>query len=151
MALLYGHLLATSPEYDADEWARCEALYAGGRKRLKNPPVLRQLFHRHNAETQQSYDERLQRAYYIPYAGQVIDFIVAALFDEKLTLELEGGTAADSFYTDFQENVAGAPGPKLELRQLLRRQNPGRAEEATRMDAARAAARAERGTGVARR
>lgn len=126
MPLLYRHLLATSPEYDADEWARCDALYAGGRKLLKNPAVLKQLFHKHNAETSQSYDERLARAYYIPYAGQVIDFIVAALFGEKLTLELQaedGETQEpDAFYDEFQENVAGELGPKLELRQLLRRQ-----------------------------
>jgi hypothetical protein len=122
MPLLYRHLLATSPEYDADEWARCDALYAGGRKLLKNQAVLRQLFHQHNAETPQSYAERLARAYCIPYAGQVIDFIVAALFGEKLTLELEGGTQADAFYTEFQGSVAGELGPKLELRQLLRLQ-----------------------------
>jgi hypothetical protein len=122
VTLLYKHLLATSPEYDADEWARCDALYAGGRKLLKNPAVVKQLFHRHNAETADVYEERLARAYYIPYAGQVIDFIVAALFGEKLTLELDGEAAADKFYDEFQENVAGQLGPKLELRQLLRRQ-----------------------------
>lgn len=122
MPLLYRHLLATSPEYDADEWARCDALYAGGRKLLKNPTVLKQLFHKHNAETQQSYDERLQRAYYIPYAGQVIDFIVAALFGEQLKIQPEDGATADPFYEEFQKSVAGELGPKLELRQLLRKQ-----------------------------
>lgn len=121
MALLYRHLLATSPEYDADCWARCDALYAGGPRLLRNPAVLKQLFHKHNAETPESYKERLERAYYIPYAGQVIDFIVAALFGEQLKIEPETGTA-DPFYDEFQKSVAGELGPKLELRQLLRRQ-----------------------------
>lgn len=119
VTLLYRHLLATSPEYDADEWARCDALYAGGRKLLRNQAVLKQLFDQHNAETAEAYAERLARAFYIPYAGQLIDFIVAALFGEKLTLELEGGAAADAFYAGFQENVAGALGPKLDLRRQI--------------------------------
>jgi len=117
--LTYGQLHAKHPEYDADEWARCRALYAGGKKLLKNKAVMDMLFPPHNAETAIVYQERCRRAFIIPYAGQVIDFIVAALFGEQLKVEAPG---ADPFYAEFVKNVAEPGADELELRKLLNHQ-----------------------------
>jgi Phage portal protein, SPP1 Gp6-like len=109
-------------DYDADLWRTCHALYAGGKALLGDRELLTELLPSHNAEEQWVYDERCARAFYIPYAGQVIDFIVASLFGQKVTIGLEGETKPDRFWATWFENLSRPGGTTSSLNELLREQ-----------------------------
>lgn len=116
----YKKLNQKHPEWDGPYWRRCRALYAGGKKLLKDPAVLRDVFPPHLNEHPTVYDERCRRAYYIPYAGEVIDMITSALFSEDLSMESE--PEADEWYEDWESDVSPPGGSKQTLQQFLKEQ-----------------------------
>jgi hypothetical protein len=109
------------PEYDATLWAKCRAFYAGGDRLLGDQRLMKRVFPKHLAEKDFVYKERIARAFYIPYAGEIIDAIVAALFGEPLTVESEQ-TATDEFYDHFYADVSPPAGRKMPLNELLKQQ-----------------------------
>lgn len=122
----YKQLTTSHPEYDPAYWRRCEALYAGGRKLLGDDAVMKEVFPKHNAEEDHVYNERRKRAFYIPYAGQIIDFIVANLSCDPITIEVEEegaeagqGKAPDGFWGEFVEDVSPPNGCTQSLAQLV--------------------------------
>lgn len=129
-------------EYMADFWARCRALYAGGPKLLENKDLLKKIMPMHGKEDLQIYQERQLRAFYIPYAGSIIDKLVAELMSKPITFELEettasksdGGVAGSSdteegedtslppYYADLIKNCGRPGGVKQSLNQFSRDQ-----------------------------
>lgn len=128
-------------EYMADFWARCRALYAGGPKLLENNKLLEKIMPKHGEEDAKIYQERQKRAFYIPYAGSIIDKLVAELMSKPITFELEettnrvedGGLSGSEdpedtqeempkYYADLIKNCGKPGGPKQSLNQLAREQ-----------------------------
>lgn len=112
------------PSYDEKKWSICRALYAGGDKLLANDDVMAEIFPRHSVEPQEIYAERKRRAYYIPYAGEILDAIVASLTSAPVSMspEPEPVGADSEFYEKFYEDVSKPGGKKISLNQLLRDQ-----------------------------
>jgi hypothetical protein len=120
-SLEYGTLAGQHhPEYDPNYWARCRALYSGGKALLQNPAVLAQVMPKMPNEERETYQLRQQLAYYLNYSGAIIDIIVAELFQERLALS--GDPELPPFYDKFVQNVAPAGSSILSLNDFLRRQ-----------------------------
>ncbi len=133
-------------EYMADFWARCRALYAGGPKLLENKLLMSNIMPKHGEEDEKVYQERCKRAFYIPYAGSIIDKLVAELMGKPITFELEettdrkddGGVAGSKdpeapdaepsetdlpkYYADLIKNCGKPGGVKQSLNQFAREQ-----------------------------
>lgn len=120
-AIEYKMLKLRHPEYDEDLWAKCRAFYAGGKALLGDKRLLESVFPKHMAEESTIYEERKARAYYIPYAGEIIDAIAAALFGEPIKMRSDP-ESHDSFYDEFIEDCSPPAGRKMPLNDLLRRQ-----------------------------
>jgi hypothetical protein len=116
----YKKLNQKHPEWDGPYWRRCRALYAGGKKLLKDQEVLRDIFPPHLNEKLDVYDERCRRAYYIPYAGEVVDMITSATFSEDIAMEAE--PAADEWYAEWAKDVSPPGGARQTLQQFLKEQ-----------------------------
>lgn len=116
----YKQLCQKNPEWDGPYWRRCRALYAGGKRLLRDREVLRDVFPPHLNEKPHVYEERCKRAYYIPYAGEVIDMITSALFSEDIAMESE--PEADAWYDEWAKDVSPPGGSKQTLQAFLREQ-----------------------------
>ncbi len=116
----YKYLSRTNDGYDCEFWKECRALYAGGKKLLADKEIMARLFPKHAAEDDDVYRERLRRAYYSPYAGEIIDSIVASLLAEPLTMQAD--PEPPPYYAEFFEDLSKAGGRKQSLNQLLREQ-----------------------------
>lgn len=107
-------------DYDERYWARCRAFYTGGKKLLGDKKLLREVFPPHNAEEKEIYQERCKRAWYVPYPGQLIDFIVANLMSDGIELFPEDDKVPDPFYEEFFKDVSPPGGEKQSWNQLVR-------------------------------
>lgn len=116
----FGKLKATHPEYRADYWRRCRVLYEGGPALLEDRDTLRQIMPKHRAESDSVYDERLARAFYIPYAGSILDKLVSELANKPLTVTVPD--SADAFYSEFSLDVSKPGGPYVTINQIARDQ-----------------------------
>lgn len=136
-------LLAKTLHDDVDltYWAKIRALYAGGpgvRAALRNPHVRSVLFPMHLGEEQFIYDERVKRAYLIPYMTYLIDRLVSALGTDPVRMSedssddtaqaeepdedslLSGKVDGDPFYDAFWKNCARPDAPRQSFNQLLK-------------------------------
>lgn len=136
----YKTLKERHADYMADFWARCRALYAGGPKLLENKDLLGKIMPKHGAEEDTVYRERQNRAFYIPYAGSIIDKLVAELMSKPITFELEDAdikendsaetkegeeaeeTELPKYYADLVKNCGKPGGVKQSLNQFAREQ-----------------------------
>jgi hypothetical protein len=116
----YKTLKQKNPEWDGGYWRRVRALYAGGKKLLGDRDLLREVFPPHLAERKGVYDERCRRAYFIPYAGEIIDMITSALFSEELMMV--GDPEPDLWYEGWAKDVSPPGGAKQNLRQFVKQQ-----------------------------
>lgn len=113
-------------EYMGEFWSDCEALYKGGPHLLRNPQVMRRLFPPHNAEVEPVYKERCRRAFYMNYAGSIINTLVSGLESDPLRLAAKGAkaddppeaTKVDAWWDEWAGEVT-APGADLEHRKSL--------------------------------
>ncbi len=125
-AVEYRYLKQRHPAHAGTYWQQCEAFYAGGQKLLGNAKMMQEVFPPHLSEEGWVYEERKKRAYYIPYAGQIIDYIVASLFSTPLSCKVmdDQGVAQEpeEFWADFQDNCAGPFGHPKSLNEHLRDQ-----------------------------
>ncbi len=78
-----------NPEYAATYWRRLRAFYRGGSKLLRDDALMKEVFPSHRDEIADVYAERKKRAYYVPYAGEIVDHIIAALTAEPLVVAIE--------------------------------------------------------------
>jgi hypothetical protein len=122
MAVTYERLCKiTHHHYQPNYWAKLRALYAGGYHLLDDRKLLEQLMPIHAGEEDLVYDERLKRAFYIPYFGQLVDFICAALASDPVKIE-SNPKGDDTFYSAFFANCLKPGGKRLSVNQLLREQ-----------------------------
>lgn len=119
-AIAYGKLKARNPRHLGEYWAECEALYCGGRDLLGNPELMEKLFPPHRYEDIDVYKERRKRAYYLPYAGATIDWIVAGLSHDALAAEIEGQKNLPEYYTEFLADVSPPGADRMDLHGLGR-------------------------------
>lgn len=84
--LTWADMQQRHPEWRGEYWAECRALYAGGDRLLGDKAVLERLFPSHRHENGQVYDERKKRAHYYPYAGTIIDHMLAGLGTDPLRI-----------------------------------------------------------------
>lgn len=89
----YAELNQRHPDVDVKYWEELRGLYRGGAKLLHNQALMKRVFPPHLVEDPTVYKERLARAYYMPYVGQIVDQIVSGLFSDPL--RLEDGKAED--------------------------------------------------------
>lgn len=122
--------------YLPEFWQKCKALYAGGPTLLNNNALLRTVMPTHANEAKDIYEERLKRAFYIPYPGSIIDKLVAELMGKPLTFELEvqesesesteGAEAEEPdlppYYADLVKNCGKPGGARMSLNQFAREQ-----------------------------
>jgi hypothetical protein len=121
--LPYRLLKQRHPDYRDLYWKRLRALYAGGQALFGDRPLFEEIFPKHRDETQSVYLERQKCAFYTPYAGEIIDHIVAALFRQPLTMTLEGaeeGAPLPPFYEAFVDDTSIPGGPKLPFQTFLK-------------------------------
>ena len=119
----YGMLNTKNPEYDFPYWEKLKAFYAGG-KALSDSKRFREYFPQHKAEHASVYQERCRRSFYIPYAGEIIDHIVAALTAQPvhMTTEATGKDSWPDYYDAFEKDVSPPGGKRQSLNQLLKEQ-----------------------------
>lgn len=110
------------PDYDSRLWSKCRAFYAGGDRLLGDKHMLQEVFPPHLSEASTIYAERCKRAFYIPYAGEIINSICAGLFAEPLNLRSEPEIKDDEFYAEFPEDVSPPGGRTQTLNDLLKEQ-----------------------------
>ncbi len=120
----YSVFEARHPSYDEKHWKVCRALYAGGRKLLCDSATMKDVFPKHTVEPDLVYQERLKRAYFLPYPGEIIDSIVAQLTAApvKVTGDPVPTGAEATFYQEFCEDVSKPGGKRQSLNLLLREQ-----------------------------
>jgi len=126
-AVAWKHFQRRHPDYDAEYWAECRALYAGGKRLLRDPELMERLFPPHNAEDASVYEERKRRAFYLAYPGTIIDNLVSGLGADPVRVTGadagEDETKLPDWYTDgdtgFLENVAPKGGKRQGFAQLL--------------------------------
>ena len=121
-AIEYRHLKARNPEYDPKYWRDLVALYAGGETLLRNEETMKRLFPRHAQERGEIYRERAARAFYVNYAGSIIDHLVAGLFTDPVRVEVEPEGRESEFYESFYKDCSPPRGRKLSWNNLLRKQ-----------------------------
>lgn len=109
------------PSYDACYWKKLRALYSGLRQELQeDAEVMRQVFPPFPTEDPDVYKQRVASSLYIPYAGGLIDFIVAALSSDPLTVEAE--PELPSWYKEFFKETSRPGGKKVPIDQFMRKQ-----------------------------
>jgi hypothetical protein len=121
--LPWSHFRKRHPEYRGDFWQKCRAFYSGGNTLLGNEKLMLDVFPKHQGEEDLVYQERVKRAFYLPYPAEIIDMIVAGLFGDKLLMVPDEGEAKpDPFYTAFYENCAPPRAKQMPFNTFLRRQ-----------------------------
>ena len=129
--ITYSMLKQTRPGFDAWYACRLRSLYSGGRRLLGNEALMREVFPPHRDEADAVYKERVRRAFYMPYAGEIIDHIIAALTAEPLALAMDGNEREEDgtpippeplppFYEEFVEDCSPPGGARTSINQLIR-------------------------------
>jgi len=135
----YKVLKTRNDKWMGEFWQKCKALYAGGPTLLNNMSLLKLCMPTHTGEDEKVYQERLKRAFYIPYPGSIIDKLVAELMSKPLSFELEDSTSSTedggqagasdtadqelpSYYADLVKNCSKLGGVKMSLNQFAREQ-----------------------------
>lgn len=122
--IAYKYLKQRHPDYDSQYWRRLRALYAGGKKLLADKQLLREIFPPHRDEHTTVYNERLKRAFYTPYAGEIVDHIVSALCSQPVTMTTEAEVGStnepDEWWAEFYKDVSPMGGEKMSIRELLK-------------------------------
>lgn len=125
--LKYKHLKARHPSVDLRYLEEIRALYEGGPRLLADRSVLGRLLPSLPGETEDSYSDRLRRAWYEPVMAEVIDFVVAGLGQDPARLVEPGDDAEpdaqidDELMAAFVANVRPPGGcePPMTFHRLL--------------------------------
>lgn len=99
----YADLRRTSPDYQAPYWANLRAFYQGGQALLGNPDVMARVFPANPNEDPATYAARRARAVYVNYAGAIVDYIVASLGTDPLSMS--SSPSAPPFFDEFQRDT----------------------------------------------
>jgi len=102
-AIPYRLLKVTHPDYAAGYWRRLRALYSGGKMLMDDPVVMKEVFPPHRNEHPSVYEERCNRAFYTPYAGEIIDDIVSMLCNTPITMDTNDSTKEKGSYPPWYD------------------------------------------------
>lgn len=119
--LTVGALSQPSPNYCGGYTKKLQAMYRGGRT-LFELACFDELFPRHRRERDEVYAERKRRAVYTPYAGEIIDHLVASIFQQPLTMERSDDASVDEYYKDIVDDISPPGGERCSLNALLKEQ-----------------------------
>lgn len=109
--MLFKLLKQTNPGRDTDLIAKIRKLYAGGYELRKAAAAL---LPKAPGEPQSFYDHRVKYASYMPYFGQLVDYLVGCLFQQSVQITAAGdandpntlGTVPDQdFYSLFSRDA----------------------------------------------
>ncbi len=106
--MLFEILSAKHPCYDAETWAKHDALYRGGKCfRAQISKFLKQ----NTLEPIERYTLRKNESSYRSYVGPIVDFYAAALFASSLVVRAKDDAGevvdVDDFYSDWKEDCDG--------------------------------------------
>jgi len=124
-SLPWSTFLLRHPDYDAELWEEVRALYAGGPKLLRNDKLMNRLLPAHRGEDGEVYKERKKRAHYFPYAGAIIDHLVAGLAADPVSIQAQDAEgentdeALPEWWSEFLEDVSPQGGKRQSCQQLL--------------------------------
>lgn len=124
-SIAFGVLNRKHPEYDADYWKTCRALYSGGRKMLRDVNLLRVIFPQHRNESEDVWMERVKRAFYVSYPGEILDYMLSGLMASPIVMsqdEEDEQATGDPYYADFFADVSPAGGKQMSFQRLMREQ-----------------------------
>ena len=107
-----------NPAYCLDYWNQISALYSGGKRLLGDKKMLRSLLPSHSGESSEVYAERMSRAFYTPTMGSLVDYLVAGLATNPMTVE--GKPKPDKFYEDFFNDASKPGGDKVTFEDMER-------------------------------
>ena len=118
-------LSTTHESYCGAYLRQLKALYKGGAAVLRDPEIMLEVFPKYRDESQQVYDNRKKRAFYLPFAASILNFIKAALSAERLEVkeagsEKDGGGTADGWWGEFFADVSPVGGKKIDLHDYVR-------------------------------
>jgi hypothetical protein len=85
--ILYKEINARHPDYDGEYLRQLKAFYQGGRALLRNKGLMEQVFPRYRDESDQVYLQRCRRAFYVPYAGEILNFVVSSMAAQQLEVK----------------------------------------------------------------
>lgn len=121
-AVEYRFLCHRNEDYSDDLWEELRGLYAGGPKLLRDEALMRRIFPSHRNEDPDIYKERVARAFYFPYAGSIIDQLLAGLSADPVRVAhpcVEGKEVdLDPWWADWLADVSPLGGERQALRQL---------------------------------
>jgi hypothetical protein len=98
------------PTYDLDTWAKCSAIYRGG-KEFKS--LLSEFLPQNPQENIDVYQKRCEDSYFRSYAGPIVDYYTAWLFSGGMNVRAKDAkdplkqVAVDPYYSEFQEDCSG--------------------------------------------
>lgn len=102
----YGRLKRTNPRLDVERVRTLKALYRGGSALLQNPSILSRIFPKYVYESDGSYAERKQRAFYENMFALVINQISAGLAQDPLRISKEAGEPdPEEYWTELLDNA----------------------------------------------
>lgn len=117
-ALPYRKLSARHPEYLADYWRECRALYAGGPRLFLDDQVHKRLFPSHAFEAPDVYSERRSRSFYVSYAGEIIDNLLAGFAADPMRFTAGNDENGDEvelpeWWSEFAKDVSPPGGETM--------------------------------------
>lgn len=125
-SILYRVINARHECYDGEYLCRLKALYKGGRALLRNKRLLEEIFPRHRDELDSVYQQRCKRAFYVPYAGEILNFIAASMAADPLQVERKRakgsseGPAVDEWWAKFFQDVSPPGGKTCNLHDYIK-------------------------------
>lgn len=118
----YRTLNERNPEFLGDFWKECRALYAGGPRLLRDEELLKVVFPAHANEAPDVYKDRVKRAFYIAYPGEIIDHLLAGFAQDPVRLsagidekDATKELALPVWWGDFAEDVSPPGGARQPL------------------------------------
>ena len=125
-SLPFSVISAKHEDWCGDYLARLRAFYKGGKALLQNPALMETVFPRHRDEKPKIYAERCKRAFYLPYAGEILNFICASLSAERLEVGLgKPDSATDApetpeWYSNWFDDVSPPGGRTTSMHDFVK-------------------------------
>lgn len=123
--LKYEQISAKNEEWDGGYLRRLRAFYKGGKALLQDDEIMEEVFPKQGREDQAVYDLRRRLAFYVNYAGEILNFITSSLSAERLSIALdsddeENPRPIDAWYEGWIKDVSPKGGKTVSLHDYSR-------------------------------
>jgi hypothetical protein len=123
-SLTYEQISAKHEDWDGSYLHRLRAFYKGGRALLGDDDLMSQVFPKQGREGNNVYGLRRRLAFYVNYAAEILNFIVASLSADRLSIKPaddgQGAAPLDEWYSDFINDVSPPGGKAICLHDFTR-------------------------------